>query len=534
MRGSEFGLAISAATAAVFYAVVATALFRRRAHGLRLLVESYLALAVAFATLAIPLALDARWTSAAWALEGAALVWVGTRQGRQLAKLAGTALIGLSGLAFLDVAWRSSEGLPVLNGDVLGGLLISLSAFFAARRLGRVEDQRFVTAHRVATVGLFLWALLWWLGTGWAETDARVPFAAQYTVYLLFVGASGALATWLGGALAWPLLSRSALLLLPLLAVLAQQDHTINGHFLQGLGWLAWPAAWAAQVYLLRRLDQAGEPLAAAWHLLSVLLVTLLLALEAYWWTGRVASAAWALAAASAVAGIVSLIIWRLRRAPAWPVPAHPTIYLAASLLLISAQLLFLTALAVAQPGTPYPWPYLPVLNPFDLAMLFAMLTALLSLAVLRRDRQSAQVAAVAPVLPLYRTLLAVTFFALTTLALVRGVHHFAGVPWDRQALYDSVVVQTALSIYWGLLGFAGMLWGARRAQRPIWLIGAGFMALVVVKLFLIDLGNTGTVERIVSFIGIGILLLVVGYFAPVPPRRAADAVAGGELGVEP
>jgi uncharacterized membrane protein len=215
-------------------------------------------------------------------------------------------------------------------------------------------------------------------------------------------------------------------------------------------------------------------------------------------------------------------------------VPAHPTIYLAASLLLISAQLLFLTALAVAQPGTPYPWPYLPVLNPFDLAMLFAMLTALLSLAVLRRDRQSAQVAAVAPVLPLYRTLLAVTFFALTTLALVRGVHHFAGVPWDRQALYDSVVVQTALSIYWGLLGFAGMLWGARRAQRPIWLIGAGFMALVVVKLFLIDLGNTGTVERIVSFIGIGILLLVVGYFAPVPPRRAADAVAGGELGVEP
>jgi uncharacterized membrane protein len=100
--------------------------------------------------------------------------------------------------------------------------------------------------------------------------------------------------------------------------------------------------------------------------------------------------------------------------------------------------------------------------------------------------------------------------------------------------LYDSVVVQTALSIYWGLLGFAGMLWGARRAQRPIWLIGAGFMALVVVKLFLIDLGNTGTVERIVSFIGIGILLLVVGYFAPVPPRRAADARAGEGLGVEP
>jgi len=118
-----------------------------------------------------------------------------------------------------------------------------------------------------------------------------------------------------------------------------------------------------------------------------------------------------------------------------------------------------------------------------------------------------------------YRLLLAGVFFILTTLALVRGVHQFTDVAWDSDALFDSIIVQTALSIYWGLLGFAGMLWGARRSRRGIWLTGAGFMALVVIKLFVIDLGNTGTVERIVSFIGIGALLLVVGYFAPVPPK---------------
>ena len=49
-------------------------------------------------------------------------------------------------------------------------------------------------------------------------------------------------------------------------------------------------------------------------------------------------------------------------------------------------------------------------------------------------------------------------------------------------------------------------------------------MTVVVAKLFLIDLGNSGTVERIVSFIGTGALLLVVGYFAPVPPRQDNDA----------
>ena len=29
-----------------------------------------------------------------------------------------------------------------------------------------------------------------------------------------------------------------------------------------------------------------------------------------------------------------------------------------------------------------------------------------------------------------------------------------------------------------------------------------------------------GGIERIVSFIGVGLLLLLIGYLAPVPPRR--------------
>ena len=52
-------------------------------------------------------------------------------------------------------------------------------------------------------------------------------------------------------------------------------------------------------------------------------------------------------------------------------------------------------------------------------------------------------------------------------------------------------------------------------------LIGAALIALVVAKLFFIELGNQGGLARIVSFIGVGVLLLIVGYFAPLPPRRA-------------
>ena len=63
------------------------------------------------------------------------------------------------------------------------------------------------------------------------------------------------------------------------------------------------------------------------------------------------------------------------------------------------------------------------------------------------------------------------------------------------------------------------------RFQRELWLVGAALIALVVAKLFFVELGNQGGLERIVSFIGVGVLLLIVGYFAPLPPRQAAPDV---------
>jgi uncharacterized membrane protein len=59
-----------------------------------------------------------------------------------------------------------------------------------------------------------------------------------------------------------------------------------------------------------------------------------------------------------------------------------------------------------------------------------------------------------------------------------------------------------------------------RRRYRGAWVAGAALLAIVVAKLFFVDLSQVGGVERIVSFIGVGVLLLVVGYLAPVPPRH--------------
>ena len=50
-------------------------------------------------------------------------------------------------------------------------------------------------------------------------------------------------------------------------------------------------------------------------------------------------------------------------------------------------------------------------------------------------------------------------------------------------------------------------------------------LALIAVVAFVlvVELLNTAGLARIVSFIGVGLLLLIIGYFAPLPPRRAGE-----------
>jgi uncharacterized membrane protein len=91
-------------------------------------------------------------------------------------------------------------------------------------------------------------------------------------------------------------------------------------------------------------------------------------------------------------------------------------------------------------------------------------------------------------------------------------------VPFSFEAMLSSTLVQTSLSIFWAMLALTTMLVAAKRANRVVWIIGAGLLAIVILKLFLVDLSKIGTIERIVSFVGVGLLMLILGYFSPVPP----------------
>jgi uncharacterized membrane protein len=166
--------------------------------------------------------------------------------------------------------------------------------------------------------------------------------------------------------------------------------------------------------------------------------------------------------------------------------------------------------------GSAPPLAYLPLVNPLDLAVV----AALVALSRVLRPYGN-------------REQRAVTIMSLATVCLsmtvLRSVHHFAGVPYEAAALWRSMTAQTALTVTWACIGLAAMVLGNLRARRPMWVLGAVLMTVVVGKLFVVDLAGVNTGARIVSFLGVGALLMAVGYTAPVPPKQAGTTRSPGQ-----
>lgn len=136
----DFGMAFSALALGLFYMVLARVLRGHASAGrTSLLVEICLALGVVFGTLAIPLGLDARWTSAAWAVEGAGIYWLGLHQQRRLARLFALLLQGGAALAYLNGV-RPGET-TLLEGSPLGALMLGAAALFSFWQLRRAPAK---------------------------------------------------------------------------------------------------------------------------------------------------------------------------------------------------------------------------------------------------------------------------------------------------------------------------------------------------------------------------------------------------------
>ena len=490
----EYGLAISSALAAGVYATLWW-LLRQRAP--LLLKDALAGTALVLGSLAIPLALPGEWTAVCWAAEGTLVLHFGLRQQRHWGVLIALLLQFGAGMSLLFDTPSHPDNWS--DPRFWSALILALCALFSAARL-RLTPMRW----RALEAPLLGWAALFWYGA-WIWQLERL-LNERPLIWAVITLLTISAITWavLEARLNWRKLAL-ARFVLPLLLALCLTANAMIGAPLEGWGWLAWLLALAGSTLLLRVGRDADAHLALR-HALNLWLGLAVLAVQVDYWVGDwTAELNWNLAAQLLLAAVLVRLLPRLQLAEEIENAYHEW---TPALLCSLGGLLWLAMLFPAPGASPFDW--LALFNPLDLPQLVALL-AFWNWARQRLHTRADLAAAGAAFLLL-------NAIALRTLAINLNL------PWDASALFASDKVQTALAILWTLGGVASMALSRKHASRPLWIGGAVLLGMTVLKLFLVDLGNSGTLERIVSFIGVGLLLLIIGYIAPLPPADSEQA----------
>lgn len=510
LKDDRMGLAFSALVVALIYAGLVAWLRKRR--GERLLTEAYAALALGFATLAVPLAFSASTTASVWALEGAGVAWLGIRQNRNFPWLAGLGLQWLAAIAYL-VSMAKPTLAPasflLLNPQWLGAAILSFSGF----ALALVHDRHRPRYGLPAL--LFAWAVFWWATAGIGQLDdADKTDLGPWRFASLYLGASTVLACLLRRRLPW--LRLDGVLLLCALSGLVLVPFAVSefGSALAVATLPSWGVFIAAQFLALWFGREHRSSVVGASHLALLWTMAIALSLEMRFLAEEgVLSQGWQFLAVSAPLALASLALWRRAEVFAWPraesfVSDYRAGWFLPAMLLLAASLL----IGVFLEGDPSPLNFIPLLNPLELALvgigvlLFKLADTLTATRPLRQ-------------------LWPLAAFALVSVATLRAVHFLHGEPWS-QAILDSGFSQASLTVVWSLIGVSAWIRGSRRRDRGVWTGGAVLMAVVLLKLLFVDRSYMGNLPGIVSFMAVGLLLVGVGYVAPSPPRSSAAGEA--------
>jgi len=84
----------------------------------------------------------------------------------------------------------------------------------------------------------------------------------------------------------------------------------------------------------------------------------------------------------------------------------------------------------------------------------------------------------------------------------------------------------SAVSAFWGLLGLVVLYAGLKRGLTWLRLVGFGLFALALVKLFLYDLAYLSSITRALSFLAVGAVLLLGGFFVQKLGSERRDSPA--------
>ncbi|MFT4172925.1 MAG: DUF2339 domain-containing protein [Rhodocyclaceae bacterium] len=514
MDGQQWalGAAFSALALGALYLALAHRLLRRKPAPGRALALSYIALGGGFVTLAIPLALAARWTALAWSLEGLGVTWAGLGQRHRRMALSGSLLLVLAALSALG-AWP----LDTLTLILVFGVL-ALSTLTAGWLWSRQDEWR--EAPGLALI-LGAGGIASWLWCALAGSHRLIDTPGMAPLVGMAIMALSALAwTWAGERCGWRALRHAGWLLWGVVAAVLAASMAEREPPLAPTAPMAALACWlltlacAVRILRLAEADLPRQAWRIAAHTGVCWIAIALLVYQAGWYASHMPWGwqEWAAALRQLAFAVPILLMAGLERLP-WPLHRQRLAYwgfgLAPLLPLAILGLWFANQLDGQLPN----WHYLPLVNPLDETLALSLLMLWLWQARLLRH-------GLLPGRAASTVLLAVLSAWWLNGALLRALAHYDDIAWTATSLWDSRLVQTTLALVWTVAALAIMVVAGRRASRTAWTVGAGVLGVVILKLFLVDSARGGGLARAIAFIGVALLVLLIGYVAPLPPRR--------------
>lgn len=537
----EYGTAISSASFGAFHILLARILFSMYSDKLRMLVESYLTIGLILVTLAVPFTFDSSVSSAIWALEAAALIWNGIRQGRLGTRVLGILLLPLSAVLFLSEQNPYYGEIAFFNHYFMGIVLLTTGHLISgALLIGAPEGA--IKADERQLGRLSLWcAGFWWFFGGWAEVTRHISQwhthlqgifeSAVWTDKISLDTASHSLFTTLSVIGFWLYFNRYKLpgkttvyqFLVPIQTYLLLEFSTKqffsyvspDVHLFAIPGIFAWTLFFAVHYFLLYRAEQEKQIL--PWqHRFGLWLFIYVITWELSWVAERYAAIGWNEGALVAIPALYTLIVCsKIRAASTWPYATNKKTYCEALWLPVWWSMIASFTFDIISSCPTAPLPYVPLLNVQDIAQA----AAVLALVVWMKRLSDCDMLTSAKETRNY-AILGGWSFVWATSTLLRTIHHWMGIRWSIDAMFDSNFVQAALSIFWTVLALTLMVLSHRKGWRQLWKTGAVLIGIVVIKLFIIDLSNQATLGRIAAFLGVGVLMLSIGYLAPIPPEK--------------
>ena len=503
----HYGAAWSAFALCLFYGLLASTLFLSGAKTLRQLAAVFCGLAILFGTLTIPFTFTHLWSSTSWALESIILLWCGIRQGNANLRLSSCIVMLASMIMFMLYIDELLKIRRVLNEFYLSGLFIIaallVNSYFLYKN-SLPDDIGKSFARLFILVGVPSWYLL-----NLGQINLYVGYEHQYIDVIIFVATSCLTFCVAGAYLNWRWLYYPAIALLPAMIILSLPDnnwlyyHPASIHY-------AWCYSFAALYTILYLHDEVPKSYLHTMHLVSFLFLT-------WFMTNRIDLAImhetslrdyWRVINFGLTPALMLFIAVCGKAFLPWPIAKYSSSYQQTGGMMIACFLTFWFIMTCAYAGDLAAFPYLPLFNPLDITIALALTAMTLWL---RDTHPSTQ-----------RTLSLVSIFCFIwfNAILLRTAHHWLAIPYQWNDLWNSMIVQAALSIFWSVIALLVTTIAARLNSRELWFCGFTLMWVVIIKLFLVDLSDTNTIERIITFIGVGVLMLINGYLSPLPPRE--------------